>query len=90
MSGILSPLKGKTLSCSGGTGVGSTVAYAMVDSSGTPFSKITVNTGSTTWVSGFTVSKTGTMMTGVVTWNTTELIATQNGSIVCRAIWPAN
>lgn len=59
MSGILSPLKNKTISCVDpitdryGAIYGYMYAYAMVDSNGNPYTRVTSPEGDTGWVPGF-------------------------------------
>jgi len=59
MSGILSPLKNKTISCVDpitdkyGTIYGYMYAWAMVDSNGNPYTRVASPEGDTGWVSGF-------------------------------------
>lgn len=83
MNGILTPLKGKTISCSPSTFI---YGYAMVDANGNPFTRATNGTNDTGWVSGFYANNgVGTS----TSWNI-PLMTVVSGAKTCTAYWPNN
>lgn len=59
MTGVLAPMKGKTISCSPQSGI---TAYSMVDIGGTVYTRCKAHTSDSGWVVGLsaTASYTGT------------------------------
>lgn len=98
MTGLLAPLKGKTISCFFTQNTFGKIltgtAYAMVDATGSPFARATFDYPGawfkdTGWVSGFNATITGYIQSG---WNAggyPSLFASDPGNTVsCVANWP--
>lgn len=83
MVGILSPLAGKTISCS----YMATTGYAMVDANGNPFTRFKDAVSDTGWIAGFRAQKNSS---NYASWILPTLTHTVLGSNVCTATWPNN